>query len=331
MQYLQSNIEFTVNSKDLTPEEKLEAIQNELLEDSYYSEDWNIYWEWAIANLDIELWEEMYNTNLPIEYMEAGIDAGLREFVRLVHANAQCDVTQEQLDNFDDLSDVMSINLHKKNNKHFVKMWKTCEGDTLIVSEMHAWTLWWSKELRELNKKATCPFSYLSNFFEETFDQEECTNDDVINAVKVWDNISKKKKQEHQMKILRREIRILRNKYKKCYDNADKLKWTERWKQLKKEWDEYYKQYLYYSKTMDKIKDLDAKIEYGKKQQEANDLLHLFVTFQRMCPSSLVDQVTREDVKWKYRASWYEVTRYYLKRLISRVQSLIETEEVETA
>ena len=91
------NIEFTCENKNLTPNEKLEAIQNELLEDSYYSEDGNIYWEGNLCNLDIEdWWEEQYNTNLPSEYLEEGIDAGLREFVRLVHANAQCDVTQQQ-------------------------------------------------------------------------------------------------------------------------------------------------------------------------------------------------------------------------------------------
>lgn len=331
MQYLQGNIEFTVNSKDLTPNEKLEAIQNELLEDSYYNDDGNIYWEGNLANLDIELWEEMYNTNLPIEYMEAGIDAGLREFVRLVHANAQCDVTQEQLDNFDNMSDVMSINTSPKNKQHFYKAWKTCEWDTLIISEMFAAPLVTNKRAQDIKDEATCPFSYLSNFFEEAFNSEECTNDDVINANRVSEYISKKNKQEHQMKMLRKEIRILRTKYKKCYDNADKLAWTDRGKELKKEWDKFYKEFLHYSKAMDKIKELDAKIELGKKQSEADELLHLFVMFQQACPDKYLESISREDIKAKYKSQWYEVTRYYLKRLLARIQSLKETEEEETA
>jgi hypothetical protein len=46
----------------------------------------------------------------------------------------------------------------------------------------------------------------------------------------------------------------------------------------------------------------------------------LFVTFQRDCPDDLVDSVLREDIKAKYKAEGYEVTRYYLKRLIRRVE-----------
>ena len=52
---------------------------------------------------------------------------------------------------------------------------------------------------------------------------------------------------------------------------------------------------------MDKIKQLDAKIEYQHKEFEADELLSLFVELQQKCPDELVDSVLREDIKEKYK------------------------------
>lgn len=51
---------------------------------------------------------------------------------------------------------------------------------------------------------------------------------------------------------------------------------------------------------MDKVKELDAKIDNSKLKREADTLLHLFVEMQQKCPDKYVDSVTREDVKEKY-------------------------------
>jgi hypothetical protein len=52
---------------------------------------------------------------------------------------------------------------------------------------------------------------------------------------------------------------------------------------------------------MDKVKELDAKIELKKLEAERDMILHLFVELQQKCPDELVDSVLREDIKAKYK------------------------------
>ena len=54
---------------------------------------------------------------------------------------------------------------------------------------------------------------------------------------------------------------------------------------------------------MDKIKELDAKIDYEIKQREANILLHYFVEFQQKAPADVIERVTRDDIKAKCKAT----------------------------
>jgi len=328
------NIEFTCADKNLTPNEKLEAIQNELLEDSYYSEDGNIYWEGNLCNLDIEdWWEEQYNTNLPPEYMEAGIDAGLREFVRLVHANAQCDVTQEQLDNFDKLDDVMTIDNPKRDKRKFFVF------NTPGYRVQYHSIPWWGMVSSLVKSNSPYIRKVIRN---EEGNFEEILSDDkpdwLIELEDFFNEKKKESKMEHKMKILWKAIRDSREEYKQFYEAFDKLTKcgivNDETKSLKKKWDKAYAEYKYYSKAMDRIKELDAEAEQKRLEREANHLLHLFVTFQETCPEEYLESVTREDIKAKYKAQWFEVTRYYLVRLIRRCEVLNQKkqyEEEETA
>lgn len=323
------NIEFTCADKNLTPNEKLEAIQNELLEDSYYSEDWNIYWEGNLCNLDIEdWWEEQYNTNLPSEYLEEGIDAGLREFVRLVHANAQCDVTQQQIDNFDRLDDVMTINNSNRNKRKFFVM-----NNPGYRTEYHCLPGW---GMISTQVKDNSP--YLRKVIRnEEGNFEEVISDDMPDWLSELIDFQEEKKKDnkmtHKMKILWKAIRDSREEYKPLYEAVDTLtKYgivNDETKSLKKKWDKAYAEYKYYSKAMDRIKELDKEAEQKRLEREANHLLHLFVEFQQICPEEYVDSVLREDIKAKYKAQWFEVTRYYLVRLIRRCEVLNQKKQYE--
>lgn len=325
MKHLETNVTFISNDKALSSEEKLKAIQNECQQSLYSEEEYDNarYWKTISKETFMNVFEPEENeyTNIPTEYMEAWIDWGLREFVRLVHANAQCDVTQEELDNFDKLDDVASFEVVSKNNKHFAKLWETCEWDKLIVTEMYAGKILPNNKIR---KEATCPFSYLSNFFEVPVNTETCTNDDVINAVEVWEKIKKIKKQERQMKMIWKQIREDRIRYKKFYDLSDKYKTInpERSAELKKKWDAYYKDYLKFSKAMDEIKALDDKAIKQKKQDEVDYIRSLFVAFQQAAPSYIIEKLPKEDIQNYYKSFWYNATVKYLRRAIKRAEEL---------
>jgi hypothetical protein len=71
---------------------------------------------------------------------------------------------------------------------------------------------------------------------------------------------------------------------------------------MKKKADKSYAEYKYYSRAMDKVKELDAKAEVKKLEAERDMILHLFVELQQKCPDELVDSVLREDIKAKYKA-----------------------------
>lgn len=295
------NIEFLCADKDLTPNEKLEAIQNELLEDSYYSEDGNIYWEGNLCNLDIEdWWEEQYNTNLPSEYLEEGIDAGLREFVRLVHANAQCDVTQQQIDNFDRLDDVMTINNSNRDRRKF---------SVMKVSQDWNWIrkVIWNEE---------------GNFEER--ENPDDKPDWLMESEAKEEAKAKAYKETKARKMLWKQIRDDRKAYKKYYDGYDLLKWVDsnRASKLKKLGDKYYRDYKKYSKLQDELTAIDEKDILKEKTKQAENILHLFVTFQQEAPSSIVDKLLREDVKAYYKKYWYNSTISYLNKAIRKAKQL---------
>lgn len=334
MTNLKANVQFTCTEPGLTPDEKLMAIQNECQQTLYTDEDYDeaVYGKW-ISKYDlwmqiIDAMEEEYSTNLPPEYMEAGIDAWLREFVRLVHANAQCDVSQKELDEFDRLDNVMTIDNNPRDKRKFVVM-NTPGYETKYHSLPWGWL---SYELVRSNS----PYQRKvirneEGNFEEIIDNDK--PDWVLEMERNEERISKTKKMEHKTKILWKAIKDSRNEYKPLYDTVDRLKWydivKDRVSKLKKKADKSYAEYKYYSRAMDNVKELDAKAETKKLEAERDMILHLFVELQQKCPDELVDSVLREDIKAKYKKDWYERTRYYLVRLIRRAEVLQQEKAYE--
>ena len=109
---------------------------------------------------------------------------------------------------------------------------------------------------------------------------------------------------EHKTKILWKAIKDSRAEYKKYYGLMEKYQavgLTSYVKLYKAKGDKAYKEYMYYSKAMDKVKELDAKKEYSRLEREANTLLHMFTEMQSKCPDKYIDSVTRDDIKNKYK------------------------------
>ena len=323
---LKAVVEFTCNSKDLKPEEKILAIQNECQQAEYTEEDYDnaVYGKW-ISIFDTGMWvedaEERNNTSLDPLFLEDGIDVDLLFQVRMLH-NREKDISQEELDNYDNLDDCLSIN-HSGRDKRKFFVFNTPGYRT----EYHTLP-WWGMVSTLVKSNSPYIRKVIWNdewSFEEIIDNDK--PDWVLEMERNEEKIKKAKKIEHKTKILWKAIRDSREEYKPLYDTIDKLsqfKWNEkiqkRINNMKKKADKSYAEYKYYSRAMDKVKELDAKAEHQRLEKEAWELLHLFVTFQRDCPDDLVDSVLREDIKAKYKAEGYEVTRYYLKRLIRRVE-----------
>ena len=321
MTQLKANVEFICNSKDLNPEEKLMAIQNECQQTLYTDEEYDeaVYGKW-ISIFDTGMWvedaEERNNTSLDPLFLEEWIDVELLCQVRMLHQWIKTP-SEIELDNYDKLDDCLSINHSGRNRQKFAVMKVSRDGN------------WIRKVIRN-----------------EEWNFEEWIEDDkpdwVLEMERNEERISKAKKMEHKTKILWKAIKDSRNEYKPLYDAMDKIKSyptvkdkDNRINKLRDKASKSYAEYKYYSRAMDKVKELDAKAEHQHLEREANMLLHLFVEFQQKCPDEYVESVTREDIKNKYKNDWYERTRYYLKRLINRAEDLVQAksyeEEEETA
>lgn len=308
MKHLTQNIEVIIANPDLTSENKLEAIGNELVEQQtiYPDEEYDneelrgteldpedFTYEWEEWSFWIETLEDRCDTNIDPIYLEEWLDAWLLSLVRDMHKRAN-EVTEDMLDNFDKLDDCLSVSHSGRNKQKFAVM---------KVSKDWNWVrkVIWNEEWN----------------FEERINEDD--KPDWLVELEENDAKTKKfKKQEHQMKILRKQIRDLRKKYKHYYNKYEITKNIDD----KKKWDEYYKEYLRYSKYMDKIKEIDAKIDYEIKQREANILLHYFVEFQQKAPADVIECITRDDIKAKYRTTWYYPTLNFLKRCVKRANEL---------
>jgi len=338
MTTLKSNVTFSCNDEGFSPEEKLTVLNNEAQCSQYTEEEYDeaVYGKW-ISIFDTWMWvedaEERNNTSLDPLYLEEWIDVELLCRVRQLHQGIKVP-SEIELENYDNLDDCLSINHSGRDKKKFVVM--NCPGYRTIYHSLPGG--WMSCEV----VKDNAPYKR-KVIWNEEWNFEDIDSDDkpdwLIELEDFQEEKEKEKKLEHKMKILWKAIKDTRKEYKKFYDAADNItKYgivNDETKSLKKKWDAAYKEYKYYSNAMDKIKQLDAKIELSKKQSEADELLHLFVTFQETCPAEYLESVTREDIKAKYKAQWFEVTRYYLVRLIRRAEVLQQQkkyeEEEETA
>ena len=317
MKHLTQNIEVAITSNDLTANEKINAVKNELQQTFYSDEEYDEakYWKW-ISIFDTGMWvedaDERNNTSLDPLYLEEWIDVELLCRVRQLH-NGIKEPDEVELANFDKLDDCLSINYSGRDKRKFAVM-NTPGYETKYHMLPGGWMV---ASLVKSNSPYTRKVVWNEEWnFEEIIDNDK---PDWLVELEEKDAKTKKfKKQEHQMKILRKQIRDLRKKYKHYYNKYGITKNMDD----KKKWDEYYKEYLHYSKVMDKIKELDAKIDYEIKQREANILLHYFVEFQQKAPADVIERVTRDDIKAKCKATWYHNTLNFLKKCVKRANEL---------
>ena len=324
MTTLKDNVTFISNDKSLSADEKLEAIQNECQQTLYTDEDYDeaVYGKW-ISIFDtwmgVEDAEERNNTSLDPLFLEEWIDVELLCQVRMLHQWIKTP-SETELDNYDKLDDCLSINHSGRDKRKFAVM-----NTPGYETKYHMLPGWW---MVASLVKSSSPYTRKVIWNEEWNFEEIIDNDKpdwVLEMEMNEEKIAKAKKLEHKTKILWKAIKDSRVKYKKCYALMERYQanWLLSYaSKYKKQWDEAYKEYMKYSRAMDKVKELDVKIDNSKLKREAETLLHLFVEMQQKCPDKYVDSVTREDVKAKYAKDWYERTRYFLKRLVNRAEEL---------
>lgn len=335
MTNLKANVQFTCTEKGLTPDEKLMAIQNECQQTLYTDEDYDeaVYGKW-ISIFDtwmgVEDAEERNNTSLDPLYLEDWIDVELLCRVRQLHQGIKVP-SETELENYDKLDDCLSINHSWRDKRKFVVMntpgyetkYHMLPGGWMVASLVKSSSPYTRKVIR--NEEGN---------FEEIIDNDK--PDWVLEMERNEERINKAKKMEHKTKILWKAIKDSRNEYKPLYDAMDKLKSyptvkdkDNRINKLRDKASKSYAEFKYYSRAMDKVKELDAKAEVKKLEAERDMILHLFVELQQKCPDELVDSVLREDIKEKYKKDWYERTRYYLVRLIRRAEVLQQEKAYE--
>ena len=323
MTNLKANVQFICTEKGLTANEKLQAIQNEVQQTFYSDEDFDEakYGKW-ISIFDTWMWvedaEERNNTSLDPLYLEEWIDVELLCRVRQLHQGIKVP-SETELENYDKLDDCLTINHSGRDKRKFAVM--NCPGFRTIYHSLPWW--WMSCEV----VKDNAPYKR-KVIWNEEWNFEDIESDDkpdwLIELEDFQEEKEKEKKLEHKTKILWKAIKDTRKEYKKHYGAYDRRKsYAKSYAENdKRQWDKAYAEYKYYSRAMDKVKELDAKAEVKKLEAERDMILHLFVELQQICPDEYVESVTREDIKAKYKAQWYEVAKTYLKRLIRRAEVL---------
>lgn len=298
------NVTFTCNDKALSPDEKLMAIQNECQQTFYTDEEYDeaVYWKW-ISIFDTGMWvedaDERNNTSLDPLFLEDWIDVELLFTVRQLH-NWLKEVNDVELENFDRLDDVMSINHTNRNRQKFA-----------VMKVSRDWN-WIRKVIR--NEEGN---------FEERTNEDDKPNW-LIESEERTEAMDKANRETHAMKMLWKQIRDDRVKYKKLYNASDKLRNVNpsRAAKLKKLWDAQYKDYIKWSKVMDELNIVNDKIDKERKTKEAYSILHYFVQFQQCAPAHIIEKLTRDDVKWYYKKYWYTATIHYLQKCIKRAEQL---------
>lgn len=304
MTTLNANVQFTCTEKGLTAEEKLQAIQNEVQQSFYTEEEYDEakYWK-GISMFDTGMWvedaEERNNTSLDPLFLEEWIDVELLCQVRMLHQGIKVP-SETELDNYDKLNDCMSINHSWRNKQKFAVM----------------------KVSRDWNGIRRVIRNEEGNFEER--DNPDDKPDWLAESEAREEAKAKAYKETKARKMLWKQIRDDRKAYKKYYNGYDLLKWVDsnRASKLKKLWDRYYKDYKYYSNLQDELTAIDEKDILKAKTKQAENILHLFVTFQQVAPSSIIEKLLREDVKAYYKKYWYNSTISYLNKVIRKAKQL---------
>ena len=325
MTHLKAEVTFSCNDKNLNAEQQAMALENLEQQALYPEQDYDeaTYGKWICIFdtwMGVEDAEERNNTSLDPLFLEDWIDVELLSRVKQLHEWIKVPSDYE-LEHFDRLDDVMSINTSTRDRRKFAVMnnpgfrtvyhrtpdgWMFCTvtKDNSPYIRKVIWNEEWNFEEIETDDRP--------DWLEELIDNQE--------------QIDKANKLTHQTKILWKAIRESREEYKKYYGLMEKYEaagLTSYVKLYKAKGDKAYKEYLTYSRTMDKVKELDMNAENSKKQKEVETLRHMFVEFQQKCPDKYVDKVTTDDLNNKYKFKGYEVTKTWLAWLIKAVDDML--------
>mgnify|MGYP003291954015 CR=1 FL=1 len=302
MTTLKANVTFISNDNNLSANEKLNAIKAEV-QQTYYSEneyDDAVYGKSLDVNeYDYDILDDIQlrNTNLDELETTEGIDLDLLLTVRALHNWIETP-SQDMLDTALDMNDCLSTVWNGRNKQKFVLLKTYSNGDKLYANEEWNW---------------------IENAV------QDCDRPDwLAESEEKQEEISKQYKEIKARKMLWKQLREDRTKYKNYYASYEKLLPVDKQRamELKKLWDKYYKSYLHYSKLQDKLSEIDNKITQEVKKQQAEYILSLFVKFQQLAPSSIVDKLLREDVKSYYKTFGYNRTVNYLTKAIRRAKQL---------
>jgi len=283
------NLNAIIAEEKLTDSEKVKAVDNELHEFLYGKtiEIGADSWMYVINTKQID---EDNATSIDSLYLEEWLDVDALYWVREHHKMEQ--IPEKVIDKYDDMSDCMTYSWVERDKKKFfvMKNWKDGNWIRTVI-----WNEEWNFEER------TNPDDN-PDWLNESLEREE--------RMKLKTNWTKLKK------YLWKYIKEYRIKYKTCYNAMDKIKDFNpaRAMALKISWDKYYKQYLKFSKYMDKVKEIDEKVAKNYNKAEAENILSMYCDFQQVAPSYALEKLTREKVKEMYKKYGYGFTKGMLNK-----------------
>lgn len=287
------NLNAIIAEQNLTDSEKVKAVDNELHEFLYGKtiEIGADSWMYVINTKQID---EDNATSIDSLYLEEWLDVDALYWVREHHKMEQ--IPEKVIDKYDDMSDCMTYSWVERDRKKFfvMKNWKDWNWIRTVI-----WNEEWNFEER------TNPDDN-PDWLNESLEREE--------RMKLKTNWTKLKK------YLWKYIKEYRIKYKTCYNAMDKIKDFNpaRAMALKISWDKYYKQYLKFSKYMDRVKEIDEKVSKNYNRAEAENILSMYCDFQQAAPSYALDKLTREKVKEMYKKYGYGFTKGMLEKELAK-------------
>ena len=287
------NLNAIIAEQNLTDSEKVKAVDNELHEFLYGKtiEIGADSWMYVINTKQID---EDNATSIDSLYLEEWLDVDALYWVREHHKMEQ--IPEKVIDKYDDMSDCMTYSWVERDKKKFfvMKNWKDWNWIRTVI-----WNEEWNFEER------TNPDDN-PDWLNESIEREE--------RMKLKTNWTKVKK------YLWKYIKEYRIKYKTCYNAMDKIKDFNpaRAMALKISWDKYYKQYLKFSKYMDRVKEIDEKVSKNYNRAEAENILSMYCDFQQVAPSYALDKLTWEKVKEMYKKYGYGFTKGMLEKELAK-------------
>ena len=287
------NLTAIIAEPKLTDSEKVKAVDNELHEFLYGKtiEIGADSWMYVINTKQID---EDNATSIDSLYLEEWLDVDALYWVREHHKMEQ--IPEKVIDKYNDMSDCMTYSWVERDRKKFfvMKNWKDWNWIRTVI-----WNEEWNFEER------TNPDDN-PDWLNESLEREE--------RMKLKTNWTKVKK------YLWKYIKEYRIKYKTCYNAMEKIKDFNpaRAMALKISWDKYYKQYLKFSKYMDKVKEIDEKVSKNYNRAEAERLLSMYCDLQQVAPARVIEKLTWDEVKKYYKKYWYWFTSWMLAKELAK-------------